>query len=66
MDASLDTSVQTLAGIGAPHDLVPVHQWSIPRARRELVATGETVRTRSVETRDELLEVVAPAYRRSP
>ena len=58
MDASPETSVQTLAGIGAgpvpAHDLAPVHQRSIRARAGELLATGETVRTRSVETRDEL------------
>jgi len=39
MDASPDTSVQTLAGIGAPHDLAPRAPVVYPeRARRELLA----------------------------
>ena len=66
MDASPETSVQTLAGIGAgpvpAHDLAgSVHQAVYPDAvRRELLATGETVRTRSVETRDRAPSRLSP------
>src|SRR3954451_7510460 len=41
MDASPDTSMQTLAGIGAPHDLAPRAPVVYPeRSRRELLATA--------------------------